>query len=66
MTVTDVSPKPHIEPTYLGDGLYATFDGYMIELYSHNGVEKLSSVYLELPVYMALRSYAARIWELEP
>ena len=28
----DVSPKPPIPPRYIGDGVYARFDGYQIWL----------------------------------
>jgi hypothetical protein len=34
-------------PTYLGDGLYASFDGFQIELYAWNGIEKTNQVFLE-------------------
>jgi hypothetical protein len=36
-----------MEPTYLGDGLYASFDGWQVELYASNGLEKTNSVFLE-------------------
>lgn len=32
---------------YLGDGLYATFDGYQIELFAHDGIGKRGNVYLD-------------------
>jgi hypothetical protein len=47
--------------TYLGDGLYADFDGYGIELYAHNGIEKTNSVFLEPATYAALLKYVARL-----
>ena len=41
----DVSVKPpQPEPVYLGDGLYADFDGFLIELYSSNGMMKTNQV----------------------
>lgn len=32
---------------YLGDGLYASYDGWQIELYASDGIRKTNSVYLE-------------------
>jgi hypothetical protein len=37
-------------PTFLGDGLYAQFDGWQIELYATDGTRKTNSVFLELSV----------------
>jgi hypothetical protein len=35
------------EAVYLGDGLYVALDGYQIELFAHNGVEKTNRVFLD-------------------
>jgi hypothetical protein len=37
------------EPTqqYLGDGLYASFDGFQVEVFSHDGLNKTNSVFME-------------------
>jgi hypothetical protein len=32
---------------YLGDGLYADYDGYQIEIYASNGIHKTNSVFLD-------------------
>lgn len=32
--------------TYLGDGVYANYDGYQIELYTQNGIT-LNRIYLD-------------------
>ena len=45
------------EPVYLGDGLYADFDGYQIELYASNGIEKTDRVFLEPAVLRAFFEY---------
>ena len=66
MTIVDVMPKPPIEPTYLGDGVYASFDGFMIVLYTSDGITNSPPIYLEPSVYHALRTYGAKIWELKP
>lgn len=32
---------------YLGDGAYARFDGYQLELYTSNGIEETNNIYLD-------------------
>ena len=43
--------------TYLGDGLYADYDGYQIVLTAENGLGVTNTVYLEPDVYTALVRY---------
>jgi hypothetical protein len=46
---------------YLGDGVYATFDGWFVWLtVDRNGVKE--RVALEPEVYAALRRYARDVW----
>lgn len=47
--------------TYLGDGVYATFDGYHIWLYteSESGVHEIA---LEPPVYQNLQAFASKFF----
>jgi hypothetical protein len=46
---------------YLGDGLYASFDGWSIKLRApREGGDHV--VYLEPDLYQALTAYAARCW----
>lgn len=45
------------EAVYLGDGLYASFDGWQIELYSFDGIRKLNSVFLEPSVLVSFENY---------
>lgn len=47
------------EKTYLGDGCYATFDGYGVELTTENGIATTNTIYVEPQVYGALVQY----WE---
>ncbi len=48
------------EETYLGDGLYASFDGYQFKLRApRDGGD--SEVYLEPPVLQAFNDYVAMI-----
>jgi len=49
------------EPVYLGDGLYAEFDGYQIEVYASNGVGKSDRVYFERAVAAAFIAYVKQV-----
>lgn len=46
---------------YLGDGLYARYDGNGIWLTSENGVEVLNQVYLEPEVVAVFEQYLGRL-----
>jgi hypothetical protein len=50
--------------TYIGDGVYAEFDGLMIKLTTEreNGEHV---IYLEPEVYGALAAYAKTVWKFE-
>ena len=43
---------------YLGDGVYATTDGYMIELTTGDGIKTDNTIMLEPVVFSALIAYA--------
>lgn len=45
--------------TYLGDAVYASFDGYMIKLSANDGEQV---IYLEPDVYEAYKKYAETVW----
>lgn len=45
------------QPRYLGDGLYATYDGYQINLFTQEG----DSVFLEPSVINSFDSYVSEI-----
>jgi hypothetical protein len=47
--------------TYLGDGLYASFDGYQIKLRAPHGGDVEEAVYLESEVYQALLRFAETV-----
>ena len=49
---------------YLGDGLYASFDGDSIKLRAPRE-DGDHIVYLEAGLYQALRDYAARCWRVD-
>lgn len=57
----DVGVKEPIGPTYLGDAVYASFDGYHIQL-TLNDHRNPPMIAIEPQVYRALREYAQRIW----
>jgi hypothetical protein len=50
-------------PDYLGDGLYAAYDGFQIELYAWDGFEKTDRVYLEPSVLACFEKYVKSIRE---
>ena len=61
----DVGVKEPKTDEYLGDGVYASFDGFQIKLWTQrDGGEK--AIYLDLDTYRAVRAYGAKIWELRP
>ena len=45
---------------YLGDGLYADFDGYHVEVYAWNGVNKTNRVFFEPSVLDTFLDYVRR------
>jgi len=46
---------------YLGDGVYAEWDGERIVLTTENGIEATNIIYLELEVIVGLERYLARL-----
>ncbi len=50
---------------YLGDGLYAEFDGFGMWVRSENGIEVLNEVYFEPEVLNALIHHAANLQMLD-
>lgn len=57
----DPRTREPIEPTYLGDGVYASFDGYQMWLHL-NDHRSPALIALEPSVYKSLVEYAKRIW----
>lgn len=45
---------------YLGDGLYAEFDGYMLKLMANSAISPTDTVYLEPAVYAELLRFVSR------
>ncbi len=46
---------------YLGDGVYADFDGYQLRLYLDDGTGEHNEIYLEPCVLAALDGYRERV-----
>jgi hypothetical protein len=64
MPIEDVTPhEPLPKPEYLGDGLYADYDGWQIRLFATNGVTTTNEVYLEPSVLQAFLSFVKTIRE---
>ncbi len=53
-------PMPENATTYLGDGAYAEFDGFGIQLTTENGISVTNRIYLEPEVYEALSLFVSR------
>ena len=51
------------EQVYLGDGLYASFDGYQIWLRTSDGLSVTNTIALEPQVMKALSDYAAKVFQ---
>jgi hypothetical protein len=45
--IVDVGVREPSEKIYLGDGLYAEFDGWQVKLWAHDGEHTTNTVYLE-------------------
>lgn len=65
MTVPGTERETSTE-VYLGDGLYASFDGFQVKVYSSNGINATNEIYLEPVVFAALAAYCNRIWRVKP
>lgn len=48
---------------YLGDSVYAAFDGYHIVLTTENGMGPSNVICIEPDVYKTLVGYAKTIWQ---
>ena len=57
-------PDHNKQEEYLGDGVYASYDGYHIVL-DLRGQDDTTRIALEPEVYFQLTRFAARCWEGE-
>jgi len=51
---------------YLGDGLYASYDGYQICLMANSHINPTDRVYLDPAVYSSLQKYVSRVVAQHP
>ena len=58
---TDVGVKSPKPPTYLGDGLYAQYDGYQIRLYADGFMGRVQEVYLDSATLQAFEQYVKEL-----
>lgn len=47
--------------TYIGDGLYAEFDGFQIRLFASNGEATTNEVFLDSNVWTSLLDFVKRL-----
>ena len=52
-----------MKKVYLGDGVYAEYDGYHIVLTTEDGVKVTNTIYLDLAVWDKLYLFRANIEE---
>ena len=51
------------KPTYLGDGVYACFDGYQVWIWTSDGISESERIALEPETLRSLNNYARRCRE---
>ena len=59
-TIVDVAPREPVGEVYLGDGLYASFDGFQVRLRAPRGSED-HIVYLEPAVLKSFLEFIKRV-----
>lgn len=47
----------YAEKTYLGDGVYARFDGYHVWIWTSNGIQDSEHIAIEPDVFYALEKF---------
>jgi len=50
-----------VDVTYLGDSVYANFDGYQIELFTFNGLGVTNQIYLDPETLKSFLSYVKEV-----
>lgn len=72
MAFGDIDPGKPVEEVYIGDGLYASYDGYQIKLRAPRAVmrpgqtifeaeEVMHEVFLEYRVWVALKHFVSTL-----
>jgi len=57
MSSSDVTINEPKKPEYLGDGLYAEYDGWQVRLFASNGETTTNEVFLDPAVLRAFIHY---------
>lgn len=65
MSADDRKGKTYLGDTYLGDSVYASFDGFMMKLETNNGMGADNEIYLEDQVFLAFLEFVGRHWSKE-
>lgn len=52
------------DEVYLGDAVYAKFDGYHIQLWTSDGIRKTNEIFMEPDVLHSFEQYVSRLREL--
>lgn len=50
-----------MKKTYLGDGVYAEFDGWVVQLTTEDGIRTTNTIFLEPEVFLALKQFVEQI-----
>jgi hypothetical protein len=53
-----------MEKTYLGDGLYAEFDGFQIRVFASDGISDTDEVFFEGANLVAFLAFVKRVEDL--
>jgi len=61
-TAADNTQTDNTKEEYLGDGVYAIFDGYGIWLHANDHLKPTDRVYLEPGVFRALERFAEQVF----
>jgi hypothetical protein len=56
----EVMDFDQVNAEYLGDGVYAQFDGFHLWLFTHNGYEATNEIALDPETYSALVEYVEK------
>lgn len=54
-----------MKKVYLGDSVYAEFDGFHIVLTTDNGLGPSNTIYVEDSVFMALKSFGDKAFNIK-
>lgn len=65
-TDADGNVLDHVCPVstaaYIGDGIYASFDGYQVEVHTSNGIGVSTPIYFDSTAAQSLIDYFKKVW----